>query len=230
MIELHEVVKEYPVPGGRRRILDRVSATLPGDRNIALLGRNGAGKSTLMRLIAGTVEPDDGQIVRHARISWPLGDKGGLHRTLTGAQNTAFVARIYDRDPQELLTFVETFAELGNYLHVPVQNYSSGMRGRLAFGLSLGIDFDTYLIDEIIGAGDARFRQKCRDWLRARLGHANLIMVSHNVNMIRSFCDAGVVIEQGQLFFYEDIEDAIAAHLFHLNVEVSRPAPATEDA
>ena len=229
MIELHDVIKEYPTPDGRRRILDRVSICLPGDRNIALLGRNGAGKSTLMRLIAGTVGPDDGQIVRRGRISWPLGDKGGLHRAMTGAQNCAFVARIYDRDPDELLAFVENFAELGTYIHAPVEQYSSGMRGRLAFGLSLGIDFNTYLIDEIIGAGDARFRQKCRDWLRARLDHANLIMVSHNVNMIRNFCDAGVVIEGGQVLFYEDIEDAIAVHLFNLDMH-RRQAPEPERA
>ncbi|MEM8791401.1 MAG: ABC transporter ATP-binding protein [Pseudomonadota bacterium] len=231
MIRLENVTKEYPVPGGRRRILDQVSLTLPGDRNIALLGRNGAGKSTLLRLIAGTVEPDEGRIVRDARISWPLGHKGGLHGTLTGAQNAAFVARIYERDPAELLAFVEDFAELGEYIHVPVSRYSTGMRGRLAFGLSMGIDFDTYLVDEIIGAGDARFRAKCRDWLRARLGRANLIMVSHSPNMIRSFCNAGAVIEDGQLFFYEEIEDAIASHLLNLDLRPRRRRqPMTEGA
>ncbi|MEM7238815.1 MAG: ABC transporter ATP-binding protein [Pseudomonadota bacterium] len=226
MIVLDRVVKRYPTPGGRRTVIDGATLNLPGDRNIALLGRNGAGKSTLMRLIAGTVEPDEGRIRRDARISWPLGHKGGLHGTLTGAENTAFVARIYGRDPGALLAFVAEFSELGRYLDVPVARYSTGMRGRLAFGLSMGVDFDTYLIDEIIGAGDQRFRIKCRQYLGARLKRSNLIMVSHNMNMIRTFCDCGVVIEGGHVVFFDDIEVAIAAHLINLEVpgDVASPA------
>lgn len=218
MIELNHVRKGYPTPGGLRTIIEDATLVLPGDRNIGLLGRNGAGKSTLMRLIAGTVEPDRGRVIRHARVSWPLGHKGGLHGALTGTQNTDFVARIYGRDPRELLEFVAEFSELGEYLDVPVAHYSTGMRGRLAFGLSMGIDFDTYLIDEIIGAGDQSFRTKCRQYLGARLRKSNLIMVSHNMNMIRTFCDCGVVIEKGRIAFYDDIEEAILAHLGNLDL------------
>ncbi|MEM7176752.1 MAG: ABC transporter ATP-binding protein [Pseudomonadota bacterium] len=218
MITLDRVTKRYPAAGRLRRIIDDASAKLPGDRNIALLGRNGAGKSTLMRLIAGTVEPDEGQVHRRGTVSWPLGHKGGLHGALTGAQNIRFVARIYGRDTRDLMTFVAEFSELDTYLDVPVAHYSTGMRGRLAFGLSMGVHFDTYLVDEVIGAGDQSFRVKCRDYLNARLRRSNLIMVSHNMNMIRDFCDCALVVEGGRLSFFGDLERGITAHMDNLDI------------
>ncbi len=225
MIALEHVTKRYPAAGSLRVIIDDASAVLPGDRNIALLGRNGAGKSTLMRLIAGTVEPDEGQVRRRGTVSWPLGHKGGLHGALTGAQNIRFVARIYGRDTGDLMAFVAEFSELGPYLDVPVAHYSTGMRGRLAFGLSMGIHFDTYLVDEVIGAGDQNFRVKCRDYLNARLRRSNLIMVSHNMNTIRNFCDCALVVEGGRLSFHHDLEQGITAHMENLDIPVDRRDP-----
>lgn len=218
MISLDHVTKRYPAAGTRRVIIDDASVELPGDRNIALLGRNGAGKSTLMRLIAGTVEPDIGHVHRSGTVSWPLGHKGGLHGALTGAQNIRFVARIYGRDTRDLMSFVADFSELGRYLDVPIAHYSTGMRGRLAFGLSMGIHFDTYLVDEVIGAGDQSFRVKCRDYLNARMRRSNLIMVSHNMNTIRNFCDCAVVVENGRLSFHGNLEQGIIAHMKNLDI------------
>jgi len=212
VIRLEQLTKGFATNGVTRRVLGPVSFTLPDVRGLALIGRNGAGKSTLMRLIAGTLRPDSGRVVADERISWPMGFSGGLHPALTGAQNARFVARIYGCDPAVLAANVCCFAELGEAWTRPVGTYSTGMKARLAFGMSMEIAFDTYLVDEIIGVGDAAFRRKCADLFRDRLSRARVIMISHNAPTLRQFCQAGLVLEGGRLTYYPDIDAALAAH------------------
>ena len=196
-------------------VLHDVSFDLPPGRNIAILGRNGAGKSTLMRLIAGTLRPDRGRILRRRRISWPMGFSGSFHPALTGAQNTRFVARIYGRDTGALDAIVQDFAELGASYHLPVGTYSSGMKARLAFALSMGVDFEVYLVDEVIGVGDTAFRRKCATAFRQRMDRARVLMISHSATTLRQFCDAGLVMEAGRLTFFDTVAAAIDAHESH---------------
>lgn len=213
MIRFRNVSKAYRLPGGgERTILDHVSITIPRGRSLGLLGRNGAGKSTLLRLISGTILPDGGDIGRGGTISWPLGFAGSFSALLSGAQNVRFVARIYGCDPDELIAFVEDFSELGEFLYMPVNSYSSGMKARLAFGISMGVAFDYYLVDEVTAVGDANFKKKCRMMFRERLSASDVIMVSHSMNTIREYCQAGIVLEEGSLTYFENIEDAIEAH------------------
>ena len=213
MIQLQNVTKKYKTGGGGRRvILDDVSLTLPRGRSLGLLGRNGAGKSTLLRMIAGTILPDSGEIIRRGSVSWPLGFSGSFHPQLSGAQNTRFVARIYDCDPDELIEFVADFSELGDFLFMPVHSYSSGMKARLAFGVSMGIAFDYYLVDETTAVGDRNFKMKCRAVFQQKLQTSDVIMVSHSTKTIRDYCQAGVVLEDGSMNYYENIEDAIEVH------------------
>ena len=163
-------------------------------------------------MIAGTMRPDSGRIVTEGSISWPVGFGGSFHRELTGAQNIRFIARIYGVDTDGLLAFVEDFAELGRSFHMPVRSYSSGMRSRLGFGASMGIRFDTYLVDETTAVGDAAFRRKSRAVFADRMRHSDAIMVNHSMNQVREFCNAGIVLENGQMQYFEDLEEAIAQH------------------
>jgi capsular polysaccharide transport system ATP-binding protein len=212
MIRLDAVSKGFWVQGSRKTVIDNVTLSLPAGRSVALLGRNGAGKSTLLQMIAGTLDPDRGRIVREGSVSWPVGFGGSFHRELTGAQNVRFIARIYGVDTDALLAFVENFAELGPHFHMPVKSYSSGMRSRLTFGASMGIRFDTYLVDEVTAVGDARFRRKSRAVFRDRMRQSGALVVNHDMNQIRQFCDAGLVLEAGKLIYFDDLEAAIAAH------------------
>ena len=212
MIELRNLSKVYTLRGNRKRVLDRVNAVFPSGLSVGLLGRNGAGKSTLLRMIAGTVDATSGEILSTGEISFPVGFAGSFHPDLTGAQNTRFVARIYGVDTDELIAYVEDFAELGAHFRLPVRSYSSGMKSRLAFGVSMGLAFDTYLIDEITAVGDAAFRKKSSAVLHDRLRTAGAIFVSHAEGQLREMCQAGVVLENGRLTYYHDIEDAIAHH------------------
>jgi capsular polysaccharide transport system ATP-binding protein len=212
MIELRNACKSVSVNGGKVSILDRVDMTFPTGRSVALLGRNGAGKSTLLRVIAGTNRLDSGRILRTGTISWPLGFKGGFQGSMSGAQNVRFVARIYGASTAELVDYVEDFAELGAFYHEPVSSYSSGMRARLAFGLSMGIQFDCYLIDEVTAVGDRNFKKKCSAAFEAKLGRADIIMVSHSTGTIREYCHSGIVMEDGVLTYFDDVEDAIRVH------------------
>ena len=227
MIALEHLSKRFRRNGIITRILSDVSFRLPEVPGLALLGRNGAGKSTLLRMISGTLAPDYGQVVTDEAISWPMGFSGGFHPALTGAQNTRMVARIYGRDPRALADFVEDFAELGRAFRLPVETYSSGMKARLAFAVSIGVDFDAYLVDEIIGVGDAAFRRKCRAAFQDRLSAARLIMVSHNPDALRQFCQAGLVLEAGHLTYYPRLADALAAHEENLaRTAAKAPQPA----
>ncbi|HTO31728.1 MAG TPA: ABC transporter ATP-binding protein [Pararhizobium sp.] len=212
MIRLEQATKFARTKGINKPIIERASLVLQRGKSIGLLGRNGAGKSTLLRLIAGTIRLDSGRIIRHGKISWPLGFAGSFQATMTGEQNVRFVARIYGVDTRELIQYVEEFAELGPFFKAPVGTYSSGMRARLAFGLSMGVNFDYYLVDEITAVGDANFKKKCKVVFESRLQDSDVIMVSHSTTTIRDYCDCGVVMENGKLTYYDDIEDAIGAH------------------
>ena len=212
MIEFRDVSKSYLTQRSRKVVVDHLTLTLPAGTKIGLLGRNGAGKSTMIGMIAGTVKPDTGRIRRQGSISWPLGFAGSFAMDLTGAQNIRFVGRIYGIDTDALIDYVQAFAELGDFLDMPVRSYSSGMRARLAFGLSMGISFDWYLVDEITAVGDTAFKRKSLTAFRERLQSAGLLMVSHSTGTIRDYCTCGLVLEGGKVRFYADVEEAIAVH------------------
>jgi len=193
-------------------VANDINAVFPSGVCVALLGRNGAGKSTLMQMVGGTVKPDSGLISVQGSISWPVGFAGSFHRDLTGAQNTRFIARVYGIDTDSLLEFVKDFAELDNHFHMPVRSYSSGMRSRLAFGISIGIPFDTYLVDEVTSVGDAAFKLKSRLVFLERLKTSGAVVITHSMPQVRKMCDTGAVLENGNLYYYENLEEAIAHH------------------
>lgn len=212
MIRFENLTKVFRLQGRSKVVADGINLTFPSGRAVALLGRNGAGKSTLLQMIAGTMDPSAGRIVSTGTISWPVGFAGSFHPELTGAQNIRFVGRIYGVDTDELIDFVEAFAGLGSHFRLPFRTYSSGMRSRLAFGVSMGIGFDTYLVDEITAVGDAAFKAKSDRMFKARLRHAGAVVVSHSMGQIRELCDAAAVLENGRLTYYENVEDGIAHH------------------
>jgi capsular polysaccharide transport system ATP-binding protein len=193
-------------------VVEDLTLTLPAGEKLGVLGRNGAGKSTLLGMIGGTIKPNRGEIVKHASISWPLGLSGTAHPDLTGAQNTRFVARIYGVDTEALIAYVADFSELGEFMDMPVRSYSSGMKARLAFGMSMGVSFDWYLVDEITAVGDSRFRRKSLAVFRERLRSAGLLMVSHSDRTIREYCTSALVLEAGRAVHYDDVRAALAAH------------------
>ena len=209
MIELQNVFKYYRSHGHVKVVLDHISFDFAAGRSYGILGVNGACKSTLMRVLAGTELPNSGRVRRRARISWPLGFSGGLHPKLTGRENVQFVARIYGANVRQVTNFVEDFAEIGAYIDVPIMTYSSGMIARLAFGLSIAIDFECYLIDEVTAVGDARFAQRCKTEFERRKKTADIIMVSHSMETIRDYCDRGAVLVGGCLHIFQDVNNAI---------------------
>ncbi|MZR12582.1 ATP-binding cassette domain-containing protein [Maritimibacter sp. DP07] len=208
MIEMLNVSKSYTLRGGRQQILNGATIKLPW-QNVGVLGRNGAGKSTILRLLAGIEEPDGGIIRRHKTLSWPLGFRGSFHRELSGMENVRFVARIYGQNTEEMVQKVQDFAELGKFFYEPFRTYSSGMGARLAFGVSMAVDFEVYLIDEIMAVGDARFRAKSKQAFHDRLPHSRLVMVSHSMSNLREYCQTGLVVHNGIMTYYEDLEEAI---------------------
>ncbi len=212
MIRLENVTKVFRMGQQSKVVVENANVVFPTGRAVALLGRNGAGKSTLLSMIAGTILPSRGRIVSDGTISWPVGFAGSFHPELTGLQNTRFIARIYGADTDELAVFVEKFAGLGLHFRQPLRTYSSGMKSRLAFGVSMGIGFDTYLVDEITAVGDASFRAKSAEVFKARMKKSGAVMVSHSMPQLRQLCDAGVVLENGTLTYYDDINAAVAHH------------------
>lgn len=212
MIVLRDLTKVYRLNGRRKVVLQGANAVFPGGVSVGLLGRNGAGKSTLLNMIAGIVAPTSGQILTDGEISYPVGLASAMHPDLTGAQNTRFVARIYGVDTEALIAFVQDFAELGDHFHLPVRSYSSGMKGRLSFGMNMGLEFDTYLIDEVTATGDAAFRDKSQAVFSERMGRAGAVFVSHSTGHLREMCQAGAVLENGRLEYFDDIDAAIARH------------------
>jgi capsular polysaccharide transport system ATP-binding protein len=216
MIRFEHLSKSFWTPAGPKVILQDVTLTIPSGVSVGLLGRNGAGKSTLLEMIGGTIRPDRGRIVTEGSVSWPVGFSGSFHGDMTGVQNTRFIARVYGVDSDELCDFVAGFAELGAYFNVPVRQYSSGMKSRLAFGISIGIPFDTYLVDEVTSVGDAAFKLKSREMFEDRMRHAGAIVVTHSTAQLRKLCHAGAVLENGRLRYFADVEEAIALH--HANM------------
>ena len=212
MITLDGVSKVYRTRSGRRTVLDNVSVTFEAGQNFGVLGGNGAGKSTLIRLIAGSEIPDFGVVRRYARVSFPLGFGGTFHGALSGRENVAFVARIYGAGTRGVLHYVEEFSELGEYLHMPVNTYSAGMRARLAFATCLALDFDLYLIDEVTEVGDQRFRQKCAEAFRERMQRSDIILATHNIHTLRQYCDRGAILANGELTLFDDIDAALGQY------------------
>jgi len=209
MIRFENVSKEFRLRGGKRKtILSNVSLELP-DRNIAILGPNGAGKSTTLRMISGVEYANSGRLIHNLDMSWPIGFKGSFHGRLSGLENVRFVARMYGRNTEYVVEYVREFAELGSFFEEPIYTYSSGMVGRLAFGTSMAIDFDCYLVDELMAVGDASFRKKSKDIFDVKLKKSRLIMVSHSMEQLRSFCQAGIMLADGTMTYFENIEDAI---------------------
>ena len=212
MIQFENLSKSFWVNGYRKVVIDDLTATLPTGASLALLGRNGAGKSTLLQMIAGTMRADSGRITSDGSISWPVGFGGSFHQELTGKQNVRFLARIYGVDTDSLIEYVEDFAELGKHFDMPVRSYSAGMKSRLTFGASMGIQFDTYLVDEVTAVGDAKFRDKSREVFIERMKSSSAILVSHDMPQVRNFCDAGIVLENGKLQYFDDLDEAIDLH------------------
>jgi capsular polysaccharide transport system ATP-binding protein len=212
MIRLQGIHKSYKTHLGRHEVLRGIDATfMPGEK-VGILGRNGAGKTTLLRLISGVEQPNSGSIQRRMSVSWPLGFAGAMHYSITGADNARFIARIYEKPIQETVDFVEDFAELGEYYRLPVRTYSSGMIMRLGFALSLAVDFECYLVDEVIAVGDTRFGERCRVALNERQQKSALLLVSHIPATVQAFCTSAAVLNDGRLTRYDDLDEAIAVY------------------
>lgn len=209
MIEFQNVTKEYKTPNSKKVILNNYSGNLKAEKGIAILGGNGSGKSTLVRLISGTELPNRGKIIRHKTCSWPMGLSGTFKPSMTGTDNIKFVARIYDQDQSRVLEEVAEFADIGDYINMPVGTYSAGMRARLAFGLSLSVNFDIYLIDEIIAVGDNTFKEKSKKKLLEKIETAQVILVSHQENTIREFCDKCAILRNGTLDIFQNLDEGL---------------------
>lgn len=208
MISVEHVSKRYRTRQGWKTVLDDINFSMEKGDKIGILGRNGAGKSTLIRLMSGVEQPTSGEIRRSMSISWPLAFSGAFQGSLTGMDNLRFVSRIYDVDIDYVRDFTESFSELGNYLYEPVKRYSSGMKARLAFALSLAVEFDCYLIDEVIAVGDSRFSEKCRYELFEKRKDRSIILVSHSHSAMKQYCDNAMVLDEGKLYQFENMDAA----------------------
>jgi capsular polysaccharide transport system ATP-binding protein len=212
MIELKNVTKYFQTKNGKNYILKDVTFSIPSDVNIGILGRNGTGKSTLMRMLGQIEFPNNGKITSNKSFSWPLGLSGGFVGNMTGKANVKFVCRLYGKNSDEIkdiIQFVKDFSELGNYFDMPIRTYSSGMKGRLSFGLSLAFDFDYMLIDETLSVGDARFKKKSKEALLKKIENCNVLLVSHDMNTLKELCESGIVVDKGKMYYFDKIEDAI---------------------
>jgi capsular polysaccharide transport system ATP-binding protein len=224
MIRLEQVTKAFWYRGKPKYVARDITATIPTGAKIGILGRNGAGKSTLLGMMAGNVNPDRGIVRVTGEISWPIGLTGCIQADMTGAQNVRFIGRVYGVDTEQLVEFVQDFAELGPNYHEPVKTYSTGMRGRLNFGMSMGIRFNTYLLDEVHSTGDMAFKQKADELFHDRMRDAGVVLISHSESNLRSLCTTGAVLEHGHLTFYDTIEEAIEVH--NTNLRYGSPLPA----
>ena len=211
MLQLIDVCKSYPIHHGRsmRQVLDHVNLTIRPGEKWGIMGRNGAGKSTMIRIMSGSDRPHSGVVRKDMSVSWPLAFGDAFQGSLTGKDNARLISRVYGVDYHKTLELVESFAELGPYLGEPVKSYSSGMRARLAFGLTLAVDFECFLIDEVISVGDSRFQQKCYDALFVRRKHCAMILVSHDANIIKTYCNKALVLKSGRGRVIEDLDFAL---------------------
>ncbi len=212
MIELQNVSKFFVTNAGKRYILKEITFSIPSEKNIGILGRNGAGKSTIMKMLGQIEFPNSGKIISDKTFSWVMGVGGGFQSNMTGRANVKFVCRIYGKSREEIeksINFVKEFSELGDYFDMPIKTYSSGMRSRLTFGLSLAFDFDYLLIDETLSVGDARFRKKSKEALLKKIETCNVLLVSHDMKTLEDICDVGIVVDGGKMYYYDNIKDAI---------------------
>lgn len=216
MIKIENLTKSYlHHKAGRKYVFKNLSFTIPSGKNVAIIGKNGAGKSTLMNLLAKVDSPDSGRIISDQSISWPVGLSGGFQGSLSARDNVKFIARTQGFRGESLfkkVKFVEEFAEIGDYFDLPTRTYSSGMRGRVAFGLSLAFDFDYYIVDEAMSVGDAHFKRKASQAFKDKVGKANIILVTHGMSQIRKMCDLVIVLNEGRVTIYDDIEEGIKAY------------------
>ncbi len=215
MIIVEDVHKRHQTDHGPGKwVLQGVSFTIPKKLSVGIVGANGAGKSTLLRIVGGVDQPNKGHVERHCRVSWPMGFGGGLQGSLTGRQNAKFVCRIHghEQDIPDRLAFIQDFAEIGEAFDEPVKTYSTGMKSRLQFGLSLAFDFDVYISDEVTSTGDAAFKAKAAASFKKLADHASLIMVSHGAGTLKQFCQAGIWIHNGQAHWFDQIDDALKAY------------------
>ena len=212
MVRLENLYKYYRIERLKKIVLRDVNFNFESGRSYGILGINGAGKSTLMRILAGTELPNAGRVRKSVRVSWPLGFAGGLHHGMTGRENIKFVARIYGENVGQVIEFVEDFAEIGPYIDAPVKTYSSGMVQRVAFGLSMAINFECYLIDEVMAVGDARFQARCQAEFNKRKAVSDIIMISHSMASILEYCQHGLVLADGELHYFPDVNDAIETY------------------
>ena len=215
MIELKALTKSFVTPKGRHYVFKDLNAILPENKSVALLGKNGAGKSTLLRIIGGIDFADSGQVITQKSISWPVALSGGFQGSLTARQNVRFVARLYvDTEEQVdyVVRFVEEFAEIGKYYDMPIKSYSSGMRSRIGFGLSMAFNFDYYLLDEAGAVGDASFRKKSQNLLNELKESSNLIMVSHDLKDLTQNCDVAFLVRDGKAEYFEDVQEAVEVY------------------
>lgn len=225
MIEIKNLYKRYHNHHGSDWVLKDINLVIPQGVSVGLIGANGAGKSTLLRLIAGMDSPERGEVIRHSRVSWPVGLAGGMQNNMTGRQNVKFVARVQGSSPSEVkrvIEFVEDFAEIGSAFDEPIRTYSSGMRSRISFGLSLAFNFDVYISDEATAVGDRAFKAKAKALFEEKIGKASLIMVSHSEGILKDLCQAGVYLKKGSAYWYDDINEAITA--YHQDVDAKRKA------
>jgi len=213
MITMENVTKYYKTAGNRRYILRKQNLHFLSGQSYGILGVNGAGKSTTMRLIAGAELPNRGTVRRNVRVSWPLGFANGFNNQLSGKENLKFVARAYGEDYHRVLRFVTDFAEIGSYINEPLRTYSSGMGARFAFGLSMAIEFDCYLVDEITAVGDANFQRRCREAFQQRREKSDVIMISHDMDTIKNYCDVAIVLIDGYMVQFDSVEDGIATYM-----------------
>lgn len=215
MISIDHVTKQYGTRHGSVTVLDDVNLTIRQGEKVGILGRNGAGKSTIIRLISGAERPTSGHITRGMSVSWPLAFGGAFQGTLTGLDNLRFICRVYGTSTEDKVPFVQEFSELGRYLHEPVKTYSAGMRARLAFAISMVIEFDCFLIDEIVAVGDSRFHEKCRVELFEKRKERAMIIVSHDAGYVREHCDHAAVLVKGRLTAFSNVDEAFSFYQEH---------------
>ncbi|HIE6488553.1 TPA: ABC transporter ATP-binding protein [Escherichia coli] len=223
MIKIENLTKSYRTPAGRHYVFKDLNLEIPSGKSVAFIGRNGAGKSTLLRMIGGIDRPDSGKIITNKTISWPVGLAGGFQGSLTGRENVKFVARLYAKQEElkEKIEFVEEFAELGKHFDMPIKTYSSGMRSRLGFGLSMAFKFDYYIVDEVTAVGDARFKEKCAQLFKERHKESSFLMVSHSLNSLKEFCDVAIVFkDDNAVGFYEDVHEGIKSYQINENTTI----------
>ncbi|QKN37497.1 ABC transporter ATP-binding protein [Escherichia coli] len=223
MIKIENLTKSYRTPTGRHYVFKDLNIEIPSGKSVAFIGRNGAGKSTLLRMIGGIDRPDSGKIITNKTISWPVGLAGGFEGSLTGRENVKFVARLYAKQEElkEKIEFVEEFAELGKYFDMPIKTYSSGMRSRLGFGLSMAFKFDYYIVDEVTAVGDARFKEKCAQLFKERHKESSFLMVSHSLNSLKEFCDVAIVFKNSYIIgYYENVQSGIDEYKMYQALDI----------